>query len=90
MVWYTYILLCDQKTYYVGITNNLEKRISSHKAGKNIATKEFSDIELVYKEEYPNKRVAAGREKQLKGWTFAKKDALVRGNIVLLKQLSRP
>ncbi len=87
MTWYTYILLCDRKTYYVGITNDLSERLNSHKAKKNIATKEFYDLELVHSEEYVNQTLAAKREKQLKGWSWAKKNALVSGNIGLLKYL---
>jgi len=57
---------------------------------KNIGTKEFSDIRLVYKEVQVNKLSAAKREKQLKGWTKAKKQALIDGNLELLKKLSLP
>ncbi|OGV93779.1 hypothetical protein A3B57_03875 [Microgenomates group bacterium RIFCSPLOWO2_01_FULL_47_10] len=90
MKWLVYILLCDQKTYYVGITNNLDDRIKTHRMKKNIGTKEFSDIRLVYKEVQVNKLSAAKREKQLKGWTKAKKQALIDGNLELLKKLSLP
>ncbi len=89
MTWYTYILLCDLKTYYVGITYDLDKRIHSHSSGYNIATKKFSDIKLLYYEEYPTRAEAERREIQLKKWSIAKKKALIEGNMTLLKQLSK-
>lgn len=89
MSWFVYILLCDQKTYYIGITHNLEQRLKSHKLKQNIATKEFSDLRLVYKEEHLIRHNAERRERQLKGWTFAKKKALIEGNKDLLIKLSK-
>ena len=89
MKWFVYILFCDQKSYYIGLTSNLEKRITSHKNKENIATKEFSDLQLVYHEKFPIRRKAEKRERQLKGWSFAKKKALIDGNIELLRQLSK-
>jgi len=89
MTWHTYILLCDEKIFYVGITSNLEQRVLSHQSKYNIGTKKFSHIELVYTEQYFDRNSAEKREKQLKGWTHAKKKALVEGNIELLKQLSK-
>jgi putative endonuclease len=90
MNWNTYILLCDQKTYYIGLTSNLENRIKSHKRKENTATKEFSDIRLVYQEKYETRKEAENREKQLKGWSIAKKKALISGNMQMLIDLSKP
>ncbi|MEK7186137.1 MAG: GIY-YIG nuclease family protein [Patescibacteria group bacterium] len=89
MVWFTYFLLCDKKTYYIGLTHNLTQRIFSHKSKQNIATKEFSYLELVYSEQYATRREAEKREQQLKRWAHAKKKALVEGNLKLLKRLSK-
>lgn len=89
MPWFTYILLCNQKTYYIGLTHNLTQRVNSHKLKQNIATKEFSDIKLVYYEQYRTRQEAEKREQQLKKWTVAKKKALIDGNKELLIQLSK-
>lgn len=94
---YTYILLCANGQYYVGSTNNLELRLKQHQgeipldAGRRGAefTKLHLPIELVYKEEYPTIQQAFKREQQIKKWTRAKKEALIAGNIELLKQLSK-
>ncbi|HHT9138986.1 MAG TPA: GIY-YIG nuclease family protein [Candidatus Wunengus sp. YC60] len=89
MKYFIYILLCDQKTFYVGITRDLEKRLKEHQNKQSFFTKKFSDIELVYKKEYPDKKSAEIREKQLKGWSYAKKKALITGNIDELVELSK-
>jgi putative endonuclease len=86
---YTYILLCDQKIYYVGMTSDLKRRIKQHKDGKSLFTKKFSDIELVHQEQYETKELAEKREKQLKGWSFAKKKALIEGRVEELVKFSR-
>ena len=73
----------------MGISNNLDHRLISHRTKKNVGTKEFSDLQLVYKECGLSKQIAARREKQLKGWSRAKKKALIDGDIELLKKLSK-
>lgn len=89
MHWNTYILLCDQKTYYVGLTSNLINREKSHKRKQNLATKRFSDIQLIFSEQFNTRHEAERREKQIKGWSVAKKRALISGNKELLIQLSK-
>lgn len=89
MSWTVYILLCDQKTFYVGMTEDLEKRLKEHKSGYSPYTKKFSDIELVYKENFERRIDTEDREKQLKGWSVAKKKALINGNKDLLIKLSK-
>jgi putative endonuclease len=79
--WYVYMLLCDRETFYIGITDDLYRRIHEHKDKKSFFTKKFSELNLVYCEKYQNKNLAAKREKQLKGWTRAKKQMLVDGNL---------
>ena len=67
---YIYILKCNDGSLYTGWTNNLEKRIKAHAEGKGAKyTKARLPIELVYFEEYQDKREAMKREyaiKQLK------------------------
>ncbi len=73
----------------MGITRDLDKRVEEHKSKQSFFTKKFSDIRLVYQEKYSDKKSAEQREKQLKGWSSAKKQALIEGNIDKLKQLSK-
>lgn len=75
------MLLCDEKTFYIGITNNLVSRIRQHKAKDSFFTKKFSQIRLIYCEQYESEHEAAVREKQLKGWSRAKKQMLVDGKL---------
>ena len=72
------MLLCDQKNFYVGITSVLAERIREHKNKDSFFTKIFSDIKLAYCEQYSDKYKAAKREKQLKGWSNAKKQLFVQ------------
>ena len=79
--WYVYILLCDRKTFYIGITKSIRDRLLKHKNHLSFFTKKFSEVELVYCEKYENKYEAAGREKQFKGWSRAKKQMLISGRL---------
>lgn len=80
-MWHVYLLLCDQKTFYVGITDNPKERLLEHRNKKSLFTKKFSDIEFGYCENYPGKHLAALREKQIKGWSRAKKQMLIDGKL---------
>ena len=88
-MWYVYILLCDSKKYYVGFTQDIDNRVVQHTSRYNKATKRYAEIQLVYQESFDNKSEAKKRESQLKGWTNAKKNALIQGDIEKLKKLSR-
>src|SRR3989344_6427662 len=89
MKYAVYILLCDQKTFYVGITKDLEKRLKEHKNKQSFFTKKFSELSLVYREEYLDRKSAELREEQLKGWSNAKKKALINRDIAKLVKLSK-
>lgn len=85
---YLYILRSSTNQLYIGITQDLEERVERHnkKDGAKF-TKTGSDFVLVYQEEYSDLLSAMRREKQLKGWTRAKKEALIVGDLELLKKL---
>ena len=78
---YVYMLLCDQKTFYIGITFDMQKRLKEHTVKESFFTKKFSEIKLVYCERYNNKIEAARREQQLKGWSRKKKQMLIYGKV---------
>src|SRR4051794_2493408 len=70
----------SRRVLYTGVTNALVTRVVEHRSGKNrksFAAK-YRAFRLVYYEEYSGIRSAIAREKEIKGWTRAKKDALVR------------
>jgi putative endonuclease len=63
---------------YIGITNSLERRASEHSLGFGSAfARQYNAHKLIYFEAYPDPRDAIAREKQLKGWSRAKKEALI-------------
>ena len=77
-------------TLYIGITNNLERRMVEHKKGLIPGfTKQYGVYRLVYFEVYSDVRNAIRREKQLKGWRREKKVALIRGANPGWKDLAR-
>ena len=77
---YVYILSnWDDSVLYVGVTSNLPKRLYEHRSGfVEGFTKKYNIHKLVYYEEASYLRSALAREKQLKGWTRAKKNALIQ------------
>ena len=84
-----YILKCADDSYYTGSTNNLLKRIAQHQAGKGANhTARRLPVQLIYFEEFDRIDKAFYREKQIQGWTRAKKEALMNQNPVLLHILS--
>lgn len=77
-MFFLYILRCRDDSLYIGITNNLDKRLQYHNSGNVKFTKNRMPFLLVYSEEYDDKSTAALREKQLKGWTRKKKEGLIK------------
>ncbi|MBO5786803.1 MAG: GIY-YIG nuclease family protein [Clostridia bacterium] len=78
-MYYTYIITTKNNAMlYIGVTNDLQRRLYEHK-NKLIDgfTKRYNISKLVYFEEYADIEEAIAREKQLKGWTRAKKDKLI-------------
>lgn len=80
--YYIYILVnINNKVLYVGVTNNLEKRIREHKSGTIEGfTKKYNIHKLVYYETYSDIKEAINREKQLKGWSRDKKNQIIGKN----------
>lgn len=81
MQWFVYMLLCDQKTFYIGFTADIVNRLMQHCRGQSFFTKQFSEIKLIYCEKYLTEKDAVKREKQLKGWSHAKKQKLLTGEL---------
>lgn len=76
----TYILRCSDGTLYTGWTNNMEKRLEAHNAGKGGKyTRVRTPVELVYLEECETKQEAMSREVQIKQLSRKEKDKLIAG-----------
>lgn len=79
MNYYVYILTNKtHSTLYIGVTNNIVRRLYEHKNGLVEGfTKRYNVHKLIYLEETSDVNSAISREKQLKGWTRNKKEALI-------------
>ncbi|PIZ46303.1 hypothetical protein COY32_03545 [candidate division WWE3 bacterium CG_4_10_14_0_2_um_filter_41_14] len=89
-MYFLYILQNPKGIYYIGVSNDVSRRLREHNSGRGAKiTAQRGGFSIVYTEEYQNINVAYAREKQLKGWSRAKKKALVLGNIDELKLLRK-
>jgi len=89
-MYYVYILYCVDKSYYIGITNNIILREAQHNAGlnKKSFTYKRRPVKLVYYTEFSDVNDAIAFEKRIKGWSRAKKEALISERFEDLPQLS--
>jgi putative endonuclease len=78
--YFIYILASRSRTLYVGVTNDIERRLTEHRLGLSGFTGRYRVHRLVFLEAAPDADSAIAREKQLKGWTRAKKIALVESS----------
>ncbi|ALB29066.1 GIY-YIG nuclease family protein [Companilactobacillus heilongjiangensis] len=79
--YYVYMLLCNDKTFYTGTSNNVEKRVATHNAGKGAKyTKIRRPVKLMYSEELANKSEALKREIAIKKLSRQQKITLLKSN----------
>jgi putative endonuclease len=88
---YVYILECSDQSYYTGVTNNLDKRLIEHNEGYDPDCYTYSrrPVKLVYYESCSSPREAIFFEKKIKGWSRAKKEALIDGNWEKIHELAK-
>jgi putative endonuclease len=76
--YFVYILASRSRTLYVGVTNDLERRVAEHRSKRVPGfTSRYNITRLVYFEETTDVRSALAREKEIKGWNRARKVALI-------------
>ena len=81
MSFWTYMLHCRGGYLYIGHTEDLEVRIAQHKFGQMRGfASDHLPVELVWSQEFPTRYEALASERQIKGWSRAKKLALIRGD----------
>jgi predicted GIY-YIG superfamily endonuclease len=86
---FVYILKCNDNSYYTGHTDNLEKRIAEHNAKSfDGYTAARLPIEVLYVEAFTTRDEAFNAERQIKGWSRKKKEALIKKNWDELIKLS--
>lgn len=90
MVFYAYILRCADGSYYAGHTDDLEARVKVHREGAlPCHTRTRRPVKLVWSQEFGTRDEAFAAERQIKGWSRAKKEALIAGDWEGLQYLSR-
>lgn len=88
---FVYMLRCSDGSYYVGSARgSLEKRIEEHNAGAfGGYTARRLPISLVFQQEFQQITDAIAAERQIKGWSRAKKEALINGDFARISLLAR-
>jgi putative endonuclease len=89
--YYVYILKCSDGSYYIGITNNVERRVYEHQAGlvPKCYTHNRWPLKCVFAQDFNDVGLAIQTEKQIKVWSRKKKEALIRGDYKNLKILAK-
>ena len=90
MSFWVYILQCSDGSYYTGHTDDMETRMAKHRQGafEGYKSKRLP-VKLVFFNEFPTREDAFARERQIKGWTRRKKQALINGDWDKLVEFSR-
>ena len=87
---FVYMLRCADGSYYLGHTDDLDRRFAQHQAGEIPGyTHERRPVELVWSQETATREDALVAERQLKGWSRAKKEALIAGDWGRIGNLAR-
>jgi putative endonuclease len=89
--WITYILRCADGSLYIGVTNNLERRLTEHGEGSDKSSYTFRrrPVVLVYQAVFSEVTDAIAFEKQVKRWSRKKKEALINADQEALERLSK-
>ena len=88
---YVYILKCSDNTYYTGVTSKLEQRMFQHDTAffPDCYTVNKRPLQLVFYAEFTDINLAFEKEKQIKKWGRAKKEALINGDCDNLPNLTK-
>ena len=90
MGFWVYMLRCPDGSYYVGHTDDIEKRVTEHQTGAGCGyTATRRPVRVVFTEEFPSREEAIAAERQLKGWSRSKKEALIQRNWAAITRLAR-
>ncbi|OQW42239.1 MAG: excinuclease ABC subunit C [Proteobacteria bacterium SG_bin5] len=90
MAFWAYMLHCRGGAYYVGHTDDLDRRVAQHQAGLIAGfTSDRLPVTLVWSQAFPTRLEALAAERQIKGWSRAKKGALIRGDWQRIAALAR-
>ncbi|MEO8239457.1 MAG: GIY-YIG nuclease family protein [Flavobacterium sp.] len=89
-LYYVYILKCSDNSYYTGMSNNIDRRLNEHNFGLNKECYTFNKrpLELVFCTDFNDVNQAILFEKQVKGWSRKKKEAIINDKWEDLEKLS--
>lgn len=89
-IYFVYILLCSDGLTYVGITNNIARRLEEHKNGMNKScfTYKRRPLKLIFQQEFNDIKQAIYFEKKIKNWSAKKKIALANEDFDMLQILA--
>jgi len=89
MSYFVYVLKCADGSYYTGSTSDLSKRIDEHQQGVEPSAYTFRrrPVQLVWSEEVGTYNEALLHEHQIKGWSRAKKEALMRDDFQAIHEI---
>ncbi len=90
MSFWAYMLHCHGGRFYAGHTDNLETRLAAHEVGLVPGyTADRLPVKLVWSQEFGSRSEALEAERQIKGWSRAKKMALIRGDWPKVSDLAK-
>jgi len=89
MPFFVYMLRCTDASYYCGQTDDIASRLEQHYAGEIAYTSTRKPVQLVWQGEFESREVAIAFEQQIKGWSRAKKEALIAGDWDRIQQLAK-
>lgn len=90
MPFWTYMLHCADRSFYIGHTDDLQTRVAQHETGAIPGyTQNRRPIKLVWSQEFGTRMEALEAERQIKGWSRAKKLALIREDWKRISTLAR-
>jgi putative endonuclease len=90
MSFWAYMLHCNAGRLYVGQTDDLERRIAEHESGIIQGfTSAYLPVKLVWSQEFPSRYEAVVAERRIKGWSRAKKLALIRDDWNRISDLAK-
>jgi predicted GIY-YIG superfamily endonuclease len=88
---WVYILCCRDGSYYTGHTDDLERRVAQHESGAipDCYTCNRRPVTLVFSQPFATRDETLAAERQIKGWSRKKKEAMMRGDWAEVSRLAR-